>query len=76
MTVKMIEDKHTKMQGWTLMTDGFKLEQSMIKEWIVDDLTMLLPALNDKRYKIFDLPEVLRRIRDNIETLYEDYDDS
>jgi len=55
---------------------SFKLEQSMIKEWIVDDLTMLLPALNDKRYKIFDLPEVLRRIRDNIETLYEDYDDS
>jgi len=57
-----------------MTSDEFKLSQDMLKEWIVDDLTKLLSDLNDKRYDIFKHPETLKRIRDNIETLYKDYE--
>jgi len=46
----------------------------MIKEWIVDDLTSLLSDLNNNRYDIFNHPETLKRIEDNIKTLYKDYE--
>jgi len=57
-----------------MTSDGFKLSQDMLKEWIVDDLTLLLTALNDNRYDIFNSPDTLKRIQDNIKTLYEDYE--
>jgi len=52
---------------------SFKAEQRMIQEWIVNDLTDLLPELNDNRYDIFKHPEKLGVIADNIKLLLRNY---
>lgn len=48
-----------------------EIPKDMLKECIVSDLTDLLPSLNDNMYEIFDDPQKLKIIRDNINSLYD-----
>lgn len=45
------------------------IPNELLKEWIVEDLTDLLPSLSDNRYEIFDDLEKLDHIADNIKSL-------
>jgi hypothetical protein len=51
------------------------IPKSTLKDWIVEDLTNLLPALNDNRYDIFNDLENLDHIADNIKSLMQHYGD-
>jgi|LWDU01.1.fsa_nt_gi hypothetical protein len=47
------------------------IPKDMLQRWIVEDLTKLLPVLNDNRYEIFKDIDELDRIADNIKSLVE-----
>ena len=50
-----------------------QIPESMLKDWIVEDMTDLLSALNDNRYEIFNDLEKLDHIADNIKSLIKWY---
>jgi len=51
------------------------IPESTLKDWIVEDMTDLLSALNDNRYEIFQDMQKLDHIADNIKSLVLHYGD-